>query len=201
MGEIIKNPQQARSLQTKQKILDAGKKMIQQKGYYNVTTPDIAKAAGVSTGILYRYYKNKLAIVLEIMDQIVAEIIHPMLEGLTQSVLKQENFIKFLEQVADDLCDLHEELGQLHNDLATLLNSENEIQNYYYFLEEDIVKNLEQLLKDNGIYFENMSEKIHIAFNLLEDYAHEKVFHSHDYIDYDILKKEIIGTLAFVVFR
>lgn len=201
MGEVIKNPQQARSLQTKQRIVEAGQKLIREKGYYNVTTPEIAKEAGVSTGILYRYFKNKLAVVLEIMDQTVREVVNPMLEELTANVLRKDNFMEFLERVLDDLCALHEDLGMLHNDLGTLLQTESEIRKYNCFLEEELLVTLEQNLKNDGIIFENMSEKLHIAFNLLENYSHEKVFHGHDYIDYDVLKKEIIRTLAFVIFQ
>lgn len=201
MGDVIKNPQQSRSLKTKQRIVAAGHKLIRENGYYNVTTPEIAKEAGVSTGILYRYFKNKLAIVIEIMDQLVKRIIDPMMAGLTASVLEQDNFIEFLDRVTDDLCVLHEELGFLHNDLENLLKNESEVKQYNCLLEENIVINLEQVLVNNDVYFENMSEKIHIAINLLENYSHEKVFHKHNYIDYYVLKQEIIRTLVFVVFQ
>lgn len=200
MGEIIKNPQQARSVETKQRIIAAGHRLIREKGYYNVTTPEIAKAAGVSTGILYRYFKNKLDIVGDILQQMVDNLVKPLLAGLSGSILTERDFISFLDRAADELCVFHEELGTMHNDLETLLNSENEIGKYYYQLEEEIVRNIEMILINSNIVLENMSEKVHIAFNLLEDYCHEKVFHNHSYIDYGILKQELIRVMVFILF-
>ena len=48
----IREPIQKRSIQKKESIISKGFELICQKGYYNTNTAEIAKAAGVSTGIL-----------------------------------------------------------------------------------------------------------------------------------------------------
>ncbi len=55
----VRIPVQKRSIEKKNKIIEAGFDLICEKGYYNVSTPDIAKHAGVSTGIIYQYFKDK----------------------------------------------------------------------------------------------------------------------------------------------
>ena len=54
----IREPVQKRSIETKDKIIEAGFELICNDGYYNTNTAKIAKKAGVSTGIVYQYFKN-----------------------------------------------------------------------------------------------------------------------------------------------
>lgn len=39
-----------------------------KNGYHNTTTDDIAKAAGISTGIIYRYFSDKKEILIAAID-------------------------------------------------------------------------------------------------------------------------------------
>ena len=47
-------------------ILDAALRVFAAKGYHGTTVPDVADAAGVGTGTLYRYFANKEALVNEV---------------------------------------------------------------------------------------------------------------------------------------
>jgi AcrR family transcriptional regulator len=49
------------------KILDAATKIFAEKGYQYATISDIAKEAGISTGLLYSYFKNKLDLLLSVV--------------------------------------------------------------------------------------------------------------------------------------
>jgi AcrR family transcriptional regulator len=46
-------------LQTRTAVLEAGHQVFVERGYYNTRVDDIAKAAGVSHGVFYRYFENK----------------------------------------------------------------------------------------------------------------------------------------------
>lgn len=175
-------------------------KLLKEKGYYNITTADIAKEAGVSTGILYRYFKNKMSIVVEIMNQLVEHRINPMLEGMVVNIIDKDNFVLFLERTMHELRLLHEELGALHNDLGNLLNQEGQISSYVNRMETEIVKRVGALLVSNDFQMDHMTEKIHIAYDLLEDYSHEVVFKQHQELDYEVMKGEIIRLISYLVF-
>ena len=62
---IVREPIQKRSIEKKEKIIKYGFDLICEKGYYNTNTAEIAKAAGVSTGIVYSYFNDKHDILLE----------------------------------------------------------------------------------------------------------------------------------------
>lgn len=63
----VRIPQQKRSIEKKEKILKAAYELICEKGYYKMTTPEVAAKAGVSTGCLYSYFNNKHDILLDVI--------------------------------------------------------------------------------------------------------------------------------------
>ena len=48
-------------------ILEAATRIFAEKGYQYATISDIAQAAGISTGLIYSYFKNKLDVLLSII--------------------------------------------------------------------------------------------------------------------------------------
>lgn len=84
---------------TRQKILETAIKEFARSGYDNVTTKDIAKAAGVSEGAIFRYFKSKK----ELMD----EAIMPAIKGMIPNQLNRvtDRFLKDHELKFRDFLD------------------------------------------------------------------------------------------------
>jgi len=61
-----KTPQQARSRQTREDILEATAHLLNRKPLGEVSTNHIAKKTGISIGTLYKYYPNKDAILVDL---------------------------------------------------------------------------------------------------------------------------------------
>ena len=76
----IREPIQKRSIQKKESIISKGFELICQKGYYNTNTAEIAKAAGVSTGIVYQYFKDKHDILIAGLEKYGIDILFPKYE-------------------------------------------------------------------------------------------------------------------------
>lgn len=66
---IIITPKQKRSIATKNKIKKTAKKLFAQKGYYTVTSNNIAAAAKVPIGSFYNYFGNKKVVLLELIKE------------------------------------------------------------------------------------------------------------------------------------
>ena len=86
----IREPVQKRSIEKKEKIINAGFDLICQKGYYNTNTAEIAKSAGVSTGIIYQYFKDKHDILLAGVEKYASDIFYPMLNIATTKFEKKD---------------------------------------------------------------------------------------------------------------
>jgi AcrR family transcriptional regulator len=63
----VRKPRQSRGIESKSKIVETALKVFTDKGYFQTDTDEIAKAAGVSIGCLYSYFKDKDALFCEIM--------------------------------------------------------------------------------------------------------------------------------------
>ncbi len=72
-NEQTVEPRQKRSIEKKQKLIEAGLKLFSEKGYAATTIADLAKEAGVSVGIVYRYFGDKKDILLDGMEAAMAD--------------------------------------------------------------------------------------------------------------------------------
>jgi TetR/AcrR family transcriptional regulator, fatty acid metabolism regulator protein len=55
-------------------ILKAGMEVIAEEGYHQAKIAKIAELAGVATGSIYRYYSNKEAIIIVILEQLWGQL-------------------------------------------------------------------------------------------------------------------------------
>ncbi|MBU4433258.1 MAG: TetR/AcrR family transcriptional regulator [Alphaproteobacteria bacterium] len=58
----------------RQQILDAACDQVRRSGFHGASMAEIAKAAGLSVGQIYRYFENKEAIIAAIVAQDLAEM-------------------------------------------------------------------------------------------------------------------------------
>lgn len=80
----------------KRQITSAAYEVIAQKGYYNFTMMDIAKKAGVSSGLIHHYFKDKenmLVTLLREMQQNISSSLERTIESVVDPKQKLEIYI------------------------------------------------------------------------------------------------------------
>jgi len=77
-----RTPQQARSRKTRERILTAAVSCFEKRGFDDTTTAAIARRAGIGVGTLYGYFKDKRAILLELLQGTSTEIADYVVRGL-----------------------------------------------------------------------------------------------------------------------
>ncbi|WP_019772760.1 TetR/AcrR family transcriptional regulator [Streptococcus sobrinus] len=65
----VRSPRQERSIEKREKILKTAKDLFSEKVYFNVTTNEIAKTAGLSVGTLYSYFASKEDILTSLLER------------------------------------------------------------------------------------------------------------------------------------
>src|SRR5436190_17808378 len=65
--------QTAQGLETRRRLYETAIGLIAARGWHETTLRDVATEAGVSVGLLYRYFPSKQAIVLTLYDELSAE--------------------------------------------------------------------------------------------------------------------------------
>jgi len=83
--------QQARARESYERLLQAALELYAERGFHATQTPDIAERAGMSVGGLYRYFRDK--------HQIFVELMHRLLE---QNRLEQDAMLDAWERAFEE---------------------------------------------------------------------------------------------------
>ena len=70
--------------ETRTRILNAAQRLFARKGYDGTTTRDLAHAAGVAEGTLFRHFSSKKSILVEVATQGWSEILTDLLTELSE---------------------------------------------------------------------------------------------------------------------
>ena len=187
----VREPIKQTSIEKKQKIIDAGLKLFSEKGYYNTNTAEIAKTAGVSTGIVYQYFRDKKDILIYAVKIYFDKIFEPI-----ESKLKTITHISDLDQMLKELIttaiEAHKKYSIAHEEMIAMSHLDEDVHNLFIESEHKIIDRILVFFESIGINVPHMHDKVHIAYNLIESLCHEYVYHKHDFIDYDFTIDETI---------
>lgn len=78
----VRTPQQARSRETRERIVAAAIAAFEEHGYDDTNTATIARRAGIGVGTLYGYFPDKRQLMLEILDGTVSAMADTVVEAL-----------------------------------------------------------------------------------------------------------------------
>ncbi len=195
MGQEVREPKQERSIEKKNRIVQAGFELFSQVGYYNTNTAEIAKRAGVSTGIVYGYFKDKRDILLDVLEIYVKEAFAPVLD-MINNLTAPVNFEGTIGHVLDSAINIHKKYANIHEALHSLSHSDEAVNNKFISLEDEITLAIANKLADLGVKKENLTERIHFAMDIVQSFSHEYVYDHHTYIDYDEMRKIVQNTLV-----
>ncbi|MEL6137535.1 MAG: helix-turn-helix domain-containing protein, partial [Cyanobacteria bacterium J06628_6] len=81
--QLIRRPA-AQTEDTQARILKAAQRLFARQGYGGTTTRDLAKAAGVAEGTLFRHFENKKAILIEVATRGWVDLLTDLLTELSE---------------------------------------------------------------------------------------------------------------------
>lgn len=194
----IREPIQKRSIEKKIKIIEAGLELFSEKGYYHTNTIEIAKAAGVSIGTVYSYFKDKKDIYIISLEYFLDSHLRPLLDELTK-LPKPVNMTLFIDKCMDLFISLYVNSKQTVNELGLIQESNPEIKQYFAAYEDMILSSLVKALENPNISQESLNEKMYLLYTLAEILGQEHAYHYHSNINLEILRQQItkIITLLF----
>jgi AcrR family transcriptional regulator len=99
----------------------AAYKVVSRKGYYNFTVRDIAKEAGLSTGLVHYYFKNKDDLLVSVLRVMNENLSFYLAKALEQTDDPKEKLIIFMDE-AFHLVEREKEYFHVLIDFWTQLN-------------------------------------------------------------------------------
>ena len=200
MAEQVREPVQERSIKTKKKIIEGAYVLFSKVGYFNTNTAEIAKEAGVSTGIVYGYFKNKRDIMLDVLDVYMDKVYAPILAIFERLTPDKDDIGDMVEDILATALKIHEDNAAMHEALNSLSHSDQLVYDRFDQLEDDITKTFAGKFVANGYNNDDIYERVHVAMNIVHAYAQECVFDSHSYID-KVVMKNIVKEVVVGMFK
>ncbi|MBQ7409882.1 MAG: TetR/AcrR family transcriptional regulator [Clostridia bacterium] len=193
-NQEIREPIQKRSIEKKRNIIKYGFELICEKGYHNTNTAEIAKAAGVSTGIVYQYFNDKRDIFLQGIEQYSKSLLFPITEI---SIKNPKNFdLKTeLNNVIKTSVKNHKISESAHEEIYSLQHSDPEVAQIFLNQEIEATNRLIEILEKNNITTTNINEKAHLIVSIIDSLCHEIVYHKHSNMDYKAMQEIVIETI------
>ena len=183
-------PTQKRSIEKREKIVEAGFDLFCEKGYYKTNTAEIAKYAGVSTGALYSYFEDKRQIFIESFHQHLDAISSALLQQLT-SLPEQLDLSTFIGKWIDVYIDLYAKSNHALVQLRLVIVDDEEINHHFSDLENTYFSNIADILKTRGITCGNLFEKVYVSCILIDSLRQERTSFSHNGLNFEILQEQI----------
>lgn len=196
----VREPVQKRSIETKDKIIESGFDLICNDGYYKTNTSKIAKKAGVSTGIVYQYFKDKKDILLSGLDKYADDIFFPML-NMSNIKFDKNNFADILKDMITKYIGNHKLSKTAHEEITAMTHSDKDIAYFFYKREMDMTHKIVSTLDENGFNIANINEKVHIVIGLIDNLCHEIVYHKHEELDYNIMTNVVIAEIVNILMK
>ena len=171
--------------------------MFSEVGYHGTNTAEIARRAGVSTGIVYGYFQDKRDIMICVLQLYMDSVYAPILAEITNSTAPFD-FNTIVPQLLADTIAMHEKHEKLHNTLHSLATTDEAVNAKFIAMEDEITKSISEKLAESGLNIENVKEKVHLAMNIVQSFAHEYVFDKHPYIDYAAMRETVCKTIIYL---
>ncbi len=198
---VVREPIQKRSIEKKEKIIKYGFDLICEKGYYNTNTAEIAKAAGVSTGIVYSYFTDKHDILLEGLKIYGNDIFYTSIDFIKQTKITKDNLPGIVRKVITEFIKNHTLSQTAHEEITAMIHSDKDVAKFFHENEIEMTNVASQLLIKNGFDYPDLIERVHIIIGLIDNICHEIVYHKHKSINYDTMTDIVVNEIVHILIK
>ena len=145
--ENTAKPVQARSQKTREKLLKAAISMCAKNGYHRTTVDEIAAEAGVSTGIAYRYFRNKKDLLFSALAYAAGGIQETANLNGMDALDDTTDFRSYLDNVLKGFEDIHERFRDIHEELEGLQHTDEDVRKFYTEVSQDMMERVIEKLR------------------------------------------------------
>ncbi len=192
-------PTQKRSIETRDKIITKGFELMCNNGYYKTNTPEIAKYAGISTGIIYQYFQDKKEIFIAGVNKYSENIMFPILSLIDENAKLPDDLYLFFQKIITTNKKQHTSSSKAHQEITAMEHLDKDIATIFKNQEINFSNKLYLLFKNNGYNDNGLKEKMHLIVNLIDNLAHEECYHKHESLDYSKMEDIVITAIISIL--
>lgn len=190
LDKEVREPKQKRSIEKKERILLAAQNLFMEKGYFDMTTVEIAKAAGLSTGTIYAYFKDKKDILLECLSINGDNYVNQVTDELSK-FSQGKNLFNTIKNILKIFIQLHTTYPKkYHDELMSLVYTDEDIMKFFKHMKTVLMNAVLTQLKNSGIKLSHEKEQSFLMYSLIENIEDELVFNINPELNKDVLLNE-----------
>lgn len=190
LDKEVREPKQKRSIEKKERILSAAQNLFMEKGYFDMTTVEIAKAAGLSTGTVYAYFKDKKDILLECLSTNGDNYVKQITDELSK-FSQDKNLFNTIKNILKIFIQLHTTYPKkYHDELMSLVYTDEDIMKYFKNMKTVLMNAVLTQLKNSAIELKHEKEQSFLMYSLIENIEDELVFNINPELNKDVLLDE-----------
>ena len=173
--------------------------MYEKKGYHKTTVDDISAEAGVSTGIAYRYFRNKKDILLSVISY-GADNIESIAHIDKVDVPEEVTDIKqYLEMILKSFEMFHIRYRDIHEEIEGLQHTDEDVRKLYIEITEEKMKDVTAMLSVSLNDDKNIREKAYAAIGIMEQHCHMMMNNELYGLNADVMRDMAITAVLSVL--
>lgn len=191
----VRIPQQQRSREKKQRIMEAARDLFAQKGLSGTNSNQIAVRAGVSTGTFYNYFRNKKTLFLDILNQYLENFIAGIYQLQSdQGVPLKDNIRSHIDK-AFAAFDLH---PAFHREALVLKFSDRDVKRLFDDAEQKQLVLISSLLQPYSHL--GSARNLQVAAKVIHS-AVENVGHYVTFLDSPMQREHLVEELTEMIYH
>jgi AcrR family transcriptional regulator len=145
-SQFFRPPQQSRSQETLDRILDAAEQVLAEKAFGEATLAEIMERAGVTVGAFYRRYPDKNALLRHLDERFFAEMLQKSEEVLNPARWSDATARAIIEEVTRQAVQVYSTRRGLLRSLFLRARTDTVLQQSALHVNEEYLRKLRALL-------------------------------------------------------
>ena len=191
-------PQQERSIEKKEQIVDAGLKMFSVKGYHKTNTKEIAAEAGVSIGTFYAYFADKRDLFMEVFSRYNSKISRVLATIPVKDYLRPGSERDFIMLLVDKLLEAHDISPGFHQELESMIHSDEQVGQVMESLRKSSIDMTRNIL---GNWKKVLRPRDINAASIVIQHAIEEMVHAIRFKTSDVKPEKLKNELVDMIHR
>lgn len=186
----VRIPQQKRSIEKKEKIVEAAERVFSSNGYFGTNTAEIAREAGLSTGSVYAYFEDKMDILLACLEKNGRKIIADVCREIS-SFSESDGILETTKKAIGVLVKFHHGQTRLyHDELKSLQYRDDHVRDYFRRIKTAMLEAVTGEIDVKGYEFSRGDEQMFLIIQMVEAIQDELTYDQSPDIHRDVLLDE-----------
>lgn len=164
-----------------------------------MNTAEIAKKAGLSTGTVYAYFKDKKDILLECLYKNGKFFRNKIVSEFSKLSESNDLFVT-VKSILNVFVEFHNVYPKKsHDELMALVHTDKDLMEYFQYIKTTMMDAVVAQLNKSGIELKHEKEQSFLMYSLIENIEDELAFDINPDLDKDVLIDECTRVIVSMI--